>query len=313
MRVVTTFPAATELVAALGVEPVGVSHECDHPPRLRSVPTVTSSPIDAAGTAGEIDRQVQSAIDAGDGAGLYDVDAEALERLDPDLVVTQGVCEVCAVDRAAVDRAVASIDAEPAVVTTDPDSLSALVGDLSRLGGIVGREERAASVVASIESRVDAVRARGTHAGAPERPRVAIFDWTDPVMIAGHWMPELVTVAGGSDGLAEPGDPSRPREWTEVLAYDPEVVIVAPCGFDLEAATAALADLTDREGWNALSAVRDGRVWAMDGHNYVNRPGPRLVDTLEAVVAIVSPGRLEAGPPTDVAVRVEALSDPDPT
>ena len=306
MRVVTTFPAATELVAALGVEPVGVSHECDLPRAVGDLPAITRSPIDADASAAEIDRQVQSATDATGGGSLYELDAGAVERLDPDLVVTQDVCGVCAVDRSAIDRLVDRIDAGPAVVTVDPDSLSAVFEALSRLGRLLDREERAASLVADLESRIDAVRSRATRAGAADVPRVTVLDWTDPVMVAGHWVPELVTIAGGRYELADPGDDSRPREWSDLLTADPDVLIVAPCGFELERATDALAELAEREGFDRLAAVRGGRVWAMDGHHHVNRPGPRLVDTLEALEAIVSPERVESGPPTDVAVRRES-------
>ncbi|MCU4743850.1 ABC transporter substrate-binding protein [Natronoglomus mannanivorans] len=299
MNVVTTLPSATEVVAALEIEPVGVSHECDYPPDVTSVPVVTSSRIDSDASSAEIDRQVLEAA-ADDGPGVYDVDRETLESLDPDLIVTQGICDVCAVDEVVIERAVTEIDADPEILATDPHTIGDVLEDVRRVGRATGREDRAESVVDDLESRIETVRARA--AVADDRPRVAIFDWTEPAMIAGHWMPELVEAAGGEYGMADPADRSRPREWEAVREYDPEVIVVAPCGFGLEQTAANLTDLTDREGWDDLAAVREGRVWAMDGHHYVNRPGPRLVDTLEALAPIVHPDPdLFEDPPESIA------------
>lgn len=311
MNVVTTLPSATEVVAALEIEPVGVSHECDYPPDVTSVPAVTTSRIDSDASSAEIDRQVlEAAADGDDGPGVYDVDRETLESLDPDLIVTQGICDVCAVDEAVIERAVSEIGEArgassgradsfaPEILTTDPHTIGDVLADIRRIGAATGREERAESVIEDLEGRIEAVRERA--AATDDRPRVAIFDWTDPVMVAGHWMPELVDAAGGEYGMADPADRSRPREWATVREYDPEVIVVAPCGFGLEQTAANLTDLTDREGWDELAAVREGRVWAMDGHHYVNRPGPRLVDTLEALAPIVNPDLFD-DPPASVA------------
>jgi iron complex transport system substrate-binding protein len=299
MRIVTTLPSATETVAALGCEPVGVSHECDYPPGAASAPAVTSSRIDASGSSGEIDQQVLETADTED--GVYDVDVETLDGLDPDVIVTQGMCDVCAVDVAVIEDAVDRIDADPEIVPTDPHSVGDVLDDLERIGAAIGREERAREARGNLEARIDVVRNRTADIPAEERPSVAIFDWTEPVMVAGHWTAELVDWAGGEYELADVGDRSSPREWDEIRASDPEVVIVAPCGFDLEQIARNRTDLTEREGWNNLTAVRDGRVWAMDGDHYLNRPGPRLVDTLEALAPIVQP-ELFGGPAADIAV-----------
>lgn len=294
MRIVTTLPSATELVAALGLEPVGVSHECDHPPGVESVPSVTRSKIDADASSSEIDRQV---LEAADDGGVYEIDTELLEDLEPDLIVTQGTCDVCAVDEAVVADAVAAIDAEPTVLTVDPHGVDDVLDDLERIGRAADREDRARDVRGDLESRIDAVRERTADLAATDRPRVAVFDWTDPVMVAGHWTADLIAWAGGEYGLADPGERSRPREWDEISAYDPDLVIVAPCGFGLEQTAANATDLTALEGWDDLTAVREDRVWAMDGHHYLNRPGPRLVDTLEALGPIVQPDLFDAGTP----------------
>jgi iron complex transport system substrate-binding protein len=310
MRIVTTLPSVTELVAALDLEPVGVSHECDHPPGVESLPSVTRSRIDSDASSGEIDRQVLETSAGGE--GVYAVDVDLFEDLDPDLIVTQGMCDVCAVDEAVIREAVEEIEADPEVLTVDPHTVADVLDDLERIGRATDHEERAREVRADLEARIDAVRERTADRDETDRPSVAIFDWTNPVMIAGHWTAELVEWAGGTYGLAEVGEASRPREWAEICEYDPDLVVVAPCGFGLEQTAANRTDLTHREGWDDLTAVREGRAWAMDGHHYLNRPGPRLVDTLEALAPIVQP-ELFDGPPESVAVPFAELESFDGT
>jgi iron complex transport system substrate-binding protein len=297
MRVVTLLPSATEIVYALGLEPVATSHECDWPPGAAETPAVNRSRVDPEAPAGEIDAQVLEAEASG---GVYEIDLDALERTDPDLIVSQGICDVCAVDSVLVREAVEELGLDCEVLTTDPHSLADVFDDIGRIGRATGREDRADEVVSGLRERVDRVRERTADRPAAERPRVAVLDWTDPVMTAGHWVPELVEWAGGEYGLADPGAASRPREWTEIRDYDPEALVVAPCGFDLDRTFENLADLADREGWADLTAVREGRAYALDGHHYLNRPGPRLVDSLEHLAGLLSPGRFDA-PPADVA------------
>ncbi|GAB3036751.1 ABC transporter substrate-binding protein [Natronobiforma cellulositropha] len=302
MNVVTTLPSATEIVAALGRLPVGVSHECDYPPAVATVPAVTRSNVDADATSGEIDRQVlETSTDAN---GVYELDAERLERLDPDVIVTQAICDVCAVDEAVVERTLETLACDPVVVTTDPHTVGDVLDDVAAIGDAIGREERARALTDTFESRLEAVRERA--ARATGRPTVAILDWTNPVMVAGHWTAELVTAAGGRYGLAERADPSRPHEWATLREYDPDVLVVAPCGFDLAQTAENRRDLTSRAGWDDLTAVRTGRVYAMDGDQYVNRPGPRLADTLEYLAGLLHPSLFET-PPEDVTRPLAAL------
>ncbi len=289
MRVVTTLPSVTELVATLGLTPVGVSHECDYPPAVTELPTVTDSRVDATASSGEIDRQV---LEVGE-EGVYEVDLATLDRLDPDLIVTQAMCDVCAVDEGVVREAVTRIDADPQILTTDPHCVADVFDDLERIGRATGREERARTVRRDLEARIEAVSEQTAAIPAAEVPTVAIFDWTDPVMVAGHWTAELVAWAGGEYPLAAVGDRSRPREWTAIRAADPDVLVVAPCGFDLAQTAENRIDLTDRPGWDDLSAVETGRVWAMDGHHLLNRPGPRLVDTLAVLARLLHPTRFD--------------------
>ena len=298
MRVVTLLPSATEIVYALGVEPVGVSHECDYPPAAREKPSVNRSRVDPTASSGEINEQVAAAEE---GDGVYAIDRETLAALDPDLVVTQGVCDVCAVDHVLVAEAVEDLGLDAEVLTLDVHSLDDLFESVHRVGAAVGRDDRAAELVAALRDRVAAVET--TAARAETTPRVAVLDWLDPVMVAGHWVPEMVEMAGGTYGMEESGAHSRPREWSHVREYDPEVLVAAPCGFDVAQARENLADLTGRPGFDDLTAVREGRAHVMDGHHYINRSGPRLVDTLEFLAALVHPDLFET-PPRDAVVEL---------
>jgi iron complex transport system substrate-binding protein len=294
-RVVTLLPSATEICYALGVEPVATSHECDYPPEAADLPAVNRSRVDPESSPDSINEQVVQAEQAG---GVYEIDLAALERADPDVVVSQGICDVCAVDSVLVREAVDELGLDCEVVTTDPHSLADVFDDVERIGAVLGREAAAAELLASLRERVKYVRER---AADLNRSRVAVLDWTDPVMVAGHWVPGLVETAGGAYGLEDRAGRSRPREWTEIREYDPEVLVVAPCGFGLDQTLDHLHTVTDREGWADLTAVREGRAYAMDGHHFVNRPGPRLVETLEYFAGVIHPEAFEA-PPAD-AVR----------
>jgi len=300
MRVVSLLPSATEICFALGVEPVGTSHECDYPPAARDLPSMNRSRVDPDVSSAEIDEQVADAESEG---GVYAVDREALTEADPDLVISQGVCDVCAVDSVLVREAVDDLGLDCEVLTLDTHTLADLYDDVETIGAATGREERAAEVVRDLRERVTAVEERVAGAEArgtiEERPEVAVLDWLDPVMVAGHWMPELVDLAGGRYGMAATGERSRPREWTEVRESDPDVLVAAPCGFELDQTLENQHELTDRAGWADLRAVADDRAVAMDGHHYVNRPGPRLVDTLEHLASVLHPD-LFGEPPREV-------------
>jgi iron complex transport system substrate-binding protein len=301
MRVVTLLPSATEIVYALGVEPVGVSHECDYPPAARERPSVNRSRVDPTAESGEINEQVAAAEDDG---GVYAIERETLADLDPDLIVTQGVCDVCAVDEVVVADAVADLGLDAEILTLDVHSLDDLFESIHRVGDAIGRSDRAAERVADLRSRVDAVKT--TAARADETPSVAVLDWTDPVMVAGHWIPEMVDIAGGGYELESASAHSRPREFAEIREYDPDVLVVSPCGFDLDQIRENLGDLTERPGWDDLTAVENDRVTLIDGHHYVNRSGPRLVETLEYLGWAIHPGLFEP-PPSDAVQPLDAL------
>jgi len=311
MRVVSLLPSATEIVSALGIEPVATSHECDYPPDAAALPAVNRSRVDPDAAPGEINDQVVAAERAG---GVYEIDLDALARADPDVVISQGICDVCAVDSVLVEEAIAELGLDCEVVTTDPHSLSDVLDDVERIGATLGREDRARELRASLEDRIERVRERARAAedgdgdgSGDDRPRVAVLDWPEPPMVAGHWVPGMVESLCAEYGLEEPGGRSRPREWAEIRAYDPEVLVVAPCGFGLDRTTDHLDELTGRDGWDDLAAVRNGRAYAMDGHRYLNRPGPRLVDSLEHLAGLIRPSAFDA-PPADVARPIAATA-----
>ena len=296
MRVVSLLPSATEICYALGVEPVGVSHECDYPPAARSRPAVNDVRIDPDTDSAAINEQVAAAEQ---GEGIYEIDADLLDDIDPDVVITQGLCDVCAVDQILVADVLDARGIDAEIVTTDTHSLADLYEDVRRIGAATDRADRAAELVADLQSRIEGLRNRA--AAIEEQPSVAVFDWMDPVMVAGHWVPELVAAAGGRYPLMETGEHSRPWEWAEIRAADPDAIVVAPCGFDLDQTRENLADLTDRPGWQDLTAVQNDCVYLLDGHHFVNRPGPRLVETAEHLAGLLYPDEFER-PPEDVTV-----------
>lgn len=284
-RVVSLLPTATEICYALDVEPVGVSHECDHPPAATDRPAVNRSRIDPEDDSAGINQQVEAAVE--EHGGIYEIDDETLAGVEPDLIITQGVCEVCAVDHVLVRDAVDRLALDADILTIDPHSVADVLGDIERVGTALGRGERASEVVAELRGRIDRIEQQAETVSS--HPRVAILDWPTPAMVAGHWIPGMVARAGGRYGLAETGDRSEVTDWAAIVEYDPEVLIVAPCGFGLQQALKEVEALRERDGWAELTAVQNNAVWAMDGHHYVNRPGPRLVDTLEQVAAIIHP------------------------
>jgi iron complex transport system substrate-binding protein len=277
-RVVSLLPSATEILFAIGAgeRVAGVTHECDFPPEARTRVALTTSllPGDAA-TSGAIDRHVRASVHSG--SSLYALDADRLARLEPDLIVTQELCEVCAVSYEIVERAAKRLRGDPRVISLEPASLEDVYATIVFLGELTGRELGAREVVAGLRLREDVLR----KTPRAVRPRVLILEWTDPPMSGGHWTPGLVELAGGIPLLANPGANSQTLEWSAIAAADPDVIVVVPCGFDLAHAQTAVDELASNATWNALRAVTSGRAYVMDGNAYVNRPGPRLIDSAE--------------------------------
>jgi iron complex transport system substrate-binding protein len=288
MRVVSLLPSATEILFGVGAgdDVVGVTHECDYPPEALRLPRLTASAGPDLERPADIDRHVRDSVHAG--SSLYHLDAGLLERLEPDLIITQELCPVCAVSYDIVDRAAKRLRSDPRVVSLEPRSLQDVLGTIGFVGEITGHAAQASQLVAALEARIDAVMPAG-------KVPTLVLEWTDPPMSAGHWIPELVEIAGGAPLLANPGANSQRLEWKTIAAADPDAVIVAPCGFDLARTKRAIDELDAIQLWRSLRARQSGRVFAMDGNAYLSRPGPRLVDSVEIMARWYTSGAEHAG------------------
>jgi iron complex transport system substrate-binding protein len=293
-RIASLLPGATEIALALGLRQslVAVSHSCDFPGRVSRLPRVTRTRIPKDATSGEIDRIVRAALERGE--SLYQVDAECLDRLEPDLILTQGLCQVCAVGPGEVARVLPALSSQPEVLSLEPRTLDETFAAILQVGDATDRAGRAKRVVGALKRRVDAVRARGQQGG--RRPRVAFLEWIDPPICGGHWNPELVELAGGKDGLGRPGEPSRTLAWDELLDWQPEVLVVACCGYTAERTRADLALLCSRPEVAELPCIRSGRVYVADGVSLFSRPGPSLVTSLEVLAEMLAGGTARQAP-----------------
>jgi iron complex transport system substrate-binding protein len=295
-RAISLLPAATEIVGALGLldRLAGVSHECDFPPEVDALPRVTRCPIHGQGLASaEVDRWVRETLAAK--GTLYSLDGELVRRLRPDVILTQRLCDVCAVDYGTVESFARTLPGPPRVLNLEPSSLEDVLGDVRAVAEALGAPARAEPVIAVLRRRVEEVRVRA--AAAATRPRCLLLEWVDPPFCAGHWGPELVATAGGADPLGRPGAKSVRVPWQAVVEARPEVLVLALCGWKAARALEDLPLLRARPGWADLPAVRSGRVHAVDADAYFSRPGPRLVDSLEILAGLLHPGIFGEPPP----------------
>ena len=280
MRICTLLPSATEMAFALGLgdSVVAVSHECDFPAAAREKPVVVRGRIDPDNsTSREIDDTVQQTLSRGE--SLYGLDLELLRRINPELIITQGLCAVCAVGYDDVMAAAGALRPPARVLSLSPSSLDEVLSDITRMGTATGTPERAQALVDTLRERVERVAARVPEGRA--RPRVACLEWLDPLYAAGHWVPEMVELAGGRDVLAARHEPSARVSMETLVEAEPEVMVLMPCGFDEPRTLKEWEPLRDLPAWQAVPAVANGRVFAVDGSRFFNRPGPGLVDGLE--------------------------------
>jgi iron complex transport system substrate-binding protein len=301
-RIVSLIASATEIVHALGEFPslVGRSHECDFPPGVAQLPCCTRPRIDVSGSSREIDALVRSAGAAG-ALSIYEVFDDVLERLQPTHIITQTQCEVCAVSLRDVEQSVAAkLGSCPLIVSLQPNSLVDIWEDIRRVARALDVEGQGESCVLGLQRRMQETAQCAQTSAA--RPTVVCIEWLEPLMAAGNWMPELIESAGGVNLFGEAGRHSPWMSWDDLAARDPEVILASPCGFDLERTMREMYWLTDNPRWSGLRAVRNGRVYLVDGNQYFNRPGPRVAECLEIVAEILWPGRF---PPVwqDVAWR----------
>jgi len=304
MRIVSLLPSTTEIVCALGLEDalVGITHECDYPASVAGKPRLTASRISQETMSSkEIDHAVRSQLD-GHGS-IYDLDEVRLRELNPDLILTQELCDVCAVSYQTVEQAARRFEADVRVVSLEPNTIGDIFENIRLVGEITGRKSEAGKLVDDLNARLD--RVKELTARIDRRPRTLMLEWLEPAFAPGHWVPEQVAIAGGDQGFGRAGLPSTTTTAEEIRAYAPEVIVLIPCGYYKEDILRQLPSANLPTGWEDLPAVRSGDVWATDATSYFSRPGPRVVDGVEILARILHPEIF--GPPTDdQAIRVAA-------
>jgi iron complex transport system substrate-binding protein len=300
VRIVSLVPAGTEIAWAVGAgdELVAVTHDCDYPPAVRTLPRITRSTIAPGSDSFAIDAQVRAAVERGE--STFHLDAAALAAARPDVLLGQTLCEVCAVT---VAQLPATLAPAPVVVPLDGHSLDGIFADIARVGDALGRTEAATRLVAELRARIARVKAL---VAGERRPSVVCLEWLAPLFNAGHWVPEQVAIAGGEDLLGTPLVPSIDVRWEDLAAADPEFLFLLPCGFDAERAVTEARVLTERPEWQQLRAVRNGNVHVLDGNAYFSRPGPRVVDGIELLASLLHPGRVP--PPPEARVLTPPVS-----
>lgn len=289
MRIVSLLPSATEILCGLGLKDslVGVSHECDYPADVQSIPSVTRSLIPADLTSQQIDQHVRDQWQSSSAPALYRLKREQLAALQPDLIVTQSVCDVCAISEDDVRQATRDMSRPPAVLSLEPDNVTGVLDCIRLVGQATEHNDAASHYVASLEERIESIRT-GNH-GIPNQPSVVFLEWVDPLFTAGHWTPEMIDIAGGVELLGVAGKKSRTIAWEHVLQADPEILFVACCGYDLMQTQKDLPLLAKQSGWATLRCVRDEKLFIADGSSYFNRPGPRVVDSIEILAHCFHP------------------------
>ncbi len=302
MRIVSLLPSTTEIVCALGLEDalVGITHECDYPRSVSEKPRLTVSRISQETMSSrEIDHAVRSQLD-GHGS-IYDLDESRLRELNPDLILTQELCDVCAVSYQTVERAARMFEMDVRVVSLEPNTIGDIFENISLVGELTGRKSEARKLVQDLNRRLGCVKeltGRIDH-----RPRTLMLEWLEPAFAPGHWVPEQVAIAGGDPGFGQPGRPSTTTTGEEICAYAPEVIVLIPCGYYKEDILRQLPSANLPAGWHDLPAVRNGEVWATDATSYFSRPGPRVVDGVEILARILHP-EIFGTPDDSQALRV---------
>ncbi|HSP13895.1 MAG TPA: cobalamin-binding protein [Thermoanaerobaculia bacterium] len=292
-RILSLLPSATEIVAALGAsnELVGRSHECDFPAEVARLPVCTAPKVRVTGTSEEIHRSVTEVLERD--ISVYRVDGEMLRSLRPDVIVTQVQCDICAVSLRDVEAVVGEWMGgdEPRIVALNPSTVSSICSDIGLVAEAIGRDAR--GLLRTMQVRIDAMAGRAQSAAA--RPVIATIEWISPLMAAGNWVPELIELAGGRNALGMAGRHSPWIHVADLMATDPDIIVVMPCGFSIEKSLADLPLLTGDATWRSLRAVRNGRVFVADGHSFFNRPGPRIVESLEILAEMVHPELFDFG------------------
>ena len=286
LRIISLLPSATEIIDSLGLTEalVGRSHECDFPPSVKDLPVCTEARLNSDKRSGQIDADVQTLIQQA--LSIYQIKTEVLDRLQPTHIITQDQCDVCAVNISEVERAIAKLtDSHPQVISLQPALLKEVWQDLERVANILGVS--AEGTIAKLQSRIKAISDREVL--VTERPTVVALEWTEPLMVGANWIPELIELAGGEPLLGVKGENSPYLYWESLIDVDPEIIVIMPCGFDLERTARESKILTKHPAWKTLKAVKNGKVFLTNGNAYFNRPGPRLVDSAEILAEIFHP------------------------
>lgn len=294
LRIVSLIPSATEILAALGLKDaiVGRSHECDYPPDIQDRPVCTQARLNSQATSAQINHDVNNIVQSA--LSIYQIRTDILEKLQPTHILTQDQCDVCAVSLQDVEKAVATLThSQPQIISLHPNTLSDVWADIDRVADALGANSL--RLVEDLEARIKICEQKTQKLSAMERPSVACIEWIDPLMAAGNWIPELVTLAGGQPLFCVMGQPAPQLKWENLVATDPDVMIFMPCGFDLNRTRQETTLLTQRPEWENLHAVQAGRVYITDGNSYFNRPGPRLVDSQEILAEILHPEIFDYG------------------
>jgi iron complex transport system substrate-binding protein len=303
MRICCLIPSATEIAFALelGENVVGVTHECDYPEEARQKSIVVRSLIDSNQmTSKEIDLWVGERLQGKQ--SLYEIDQSRLREAAPDVILTQGLCDVCAIDENEVLAAAKALPSQPKIISLTPHCLTDVLNDVMRVAEATGSRQQGETLVRSLKQRIDSIRSRASQASS--EPRVACFEWFDPIYAAGHWVPEMVELAGGRDALARKGEPSASVEWSTVKEARPDIIVLMPCGFEIKRTIQESTRLPTLAGWNQLPAVKGRNVYAVNSNAFFSRPGPRLVDGLEILAQIIHPEIFFHPMPTDAVQRL---------
>ena len=293
-KILSLLPAATEVICALGLSDnlVGISHECDYPEHIRNLPVCTSSKVNSEGGSAAIDTQVKEILSQA--LSVYDLDIELIRQLQPDVIITQSQCEVCAVSLSDVESDLAGIlDKDVTIISLEPHTLDDILSDIRRIGSELGAAGQADAMVEELEERVNIIRHKLKF--FEEKPVVACIEWLSPLMLAGNWTPGLVDVAGGKTALVEEGKHSPFIDFEEVKAMNPDVIVVMPCGYSIAQSLKEINLLLELPGWSELAAVQNNRVYVADGNHYFNRSGPRIVDSIEILAEIIHPKQFVFG------------------
>lgn len=294
VRIVSLIPGGTEILAVLGLVNaiVGRSHECDYPPEIQNRPVCTQARLNPNASSSEINDEVNNLLQSA--LSIYEIKIDVLEQLQPTHILTQDQCDVCAVSLHEVEKAVATlINSKPQIISLQPNILQDVWADIERVGNIFGVDS--VKILENLQARVKICQQRNQGLSLHELPTVACIEWTDPLMVAANWIPELVNLAGGQSLFCATGQPSPVLPWETLLITNPDVIVFMPCGFDLNRTRQEANLLTQRPEWEKLHATKAGRVYITDGNSYFNRPGPRLVDSLEILAEILHPETFQYG------------------